>query len=1153
MLLKRVELSGFKSFADKTAFHFGNGLTAIIGPNGSGKSNFVDAVKWVLGEQRIKTLRADESIDVIFSGNDKRRALSCAEVSLVLDNSLRTFGGDNDEAVISRRIYRDATSEYLLNGKRVRLRDVRDAITGCGLGVNEYSIIEQGKVDALIQLSPTDRRALFDEAAGILKYKERRNEALRRLEKVTANLERLSDIIGEVSKQRQSLMAQASRARKFLALSEQLDRARLDLHVVRYRALSSVLQQTETALVRVEGKYATLLADYGRMNVQREEAAKRCASFREAADASRAETIRLEGLLSKHENELIWCDKRNLELESRKTAAEEDRKSLESKVEALKVSLEKLEQEKAVLEKERLDRVAIAEEIHKAILKLEPKIGELRSELRNVEAGREEMRAREAERAKEVSRLSARLDMLSEKRQWARDEIHKISERQQGIVNEIANVESVLRSLSEELREASESEKSLTRALADIDKELAEKKALSDRLNADKAIVGRRLDYLLSLEVTPSNDKESTRKLADGLSVSEGWELAAETLFGEFLTSPVVERTGYGNMKTAVFLSGSDIPRIPRSLPGAVAASAAITCPADLKGAVAEFCEGVFFVEDIESFERPAHGTVLIDKRGRLATRYRLFVPEAKAVSESSMLLRRVELSKLRDSLSELKESSERLRDSIAALELKRTECLKNLAELSKRRRRADVNIQLRNDRKASFRHEQASLRSAREELERRLEQLERDAASCTKELESKKVCEHEQQLPDNLGDALIALRQSLGSLQRDREAMMGRLSDARVALATAQERLASVASRITACRTDIEDTRTRIASRESEIEKLKSELLSNRDRRQEVVEHIAEVNSGLKAAKTQFLKAIESASQADEVLKAVDAQLSAVSKQMDALRNEREALMVSRSELSGKIGALCERCEEEMGIPLEEESKSRIVALEDEDALLEEVADCEKKIAPLKNVNLEAVKLLDEVEERFDFLNKQQKDLVESRRALEGLIVEINDKCKELFLSTFESTKRNFNDIFRKLFGGGKADVILLEGDVLEAGVDISVRPPGKDPKTVSLLSGGEKTLTAIALLLAMFRANPSPFCILDEVDAPLDEGNIERFVMLLREFTDRSQFILVSHNKRTIERVDDIFGVTVGSDGASQVLSVKLEKADALLGAAN
>ncbi len=723
MQLKKIELHGFKSFADRTTFAFGGGISAVVGPNGSGKSNLVDAVKWVLGEQKVKTLRAEESTDVIFSGNDHRRALSFAEASLVLDNTSRAISLDTDEVTITRRLYRDSTSEYLLNGRRVRLKDVRDAISGTGLGVNEYSIIEQGKVDSLVLLSPMERRALFDEAAGILRYKERRNESAKRLEKVRQNLERLTDIVNEVAKQKQSLQSQANKARKFIALREQLDRARLDLFVVRYRTMLQVVEQRENALVELENQYASLLSEYGKLSVESEDLAKKQSARREAADLARSEMVRLEGVLAKVENDLEWCDRRKTELASRAKDAQAEAGRLRERTEHLQSETQKLMAEKEGLVTALEEREKVVNDIRNELSGLEPQLADARVELRSVEEKRESERSASMERDREVTRLTAKLDTLAERRDWALGEIDKTSQRSTAVVNEIAEVEQVLRTLADELREIGEKEKAATAGIEEADNEIFALKADRDRLNAEVALSSRRLAHLT--EKGERQKKASEPRFGDGIRVAEGWELAAEAMLGPFFSAVVCERGAMPERGFGVFPSSTELVRVPLAFEGGVPASSKIECEPRLKGALNELCNGVFFA-DVLPLDKPLPaGITVIDRKGAILTRFRAVSSAGRDSAEDSELVRKAEIARLQSALSAIREHLKSTEAQLAEANSRRSDQIREAAENSKLRRRCEVNIHLRNERRAGFRHEQAALRATLSELRARLEENE--------------------------------------------------------------------------------------------------------------------------------------------------------------------------------------------------------------------------------------------------------------------------------------------------------------------------------------------------------------------------------------------------------------------------------------------
>ncbi|MFA4985601.1 MAG: chromosome segregation protein SMC [Candidatus Brocadiia bacterium] len=1146
MLLRKIELSGFKSFADRTSFTFGAGLTSIVGPNGSGKSNVVDAVKWVLGEQRIRTLRAQDTTDVIFSGNDERRPLSLAEVSLSLDNRLGRFGSDVDELIISRRLYRDGDSEYLLNGHKVRLKDVREILLGTGLGVNEYSIIEQGKVDMLVQLPPVERRALFDEAAGILLYKEKRAEARSKLQKVNENLARLDDILGEVESQRRSLAQQAARARKFTALKEECDRARLDLYVVRYRVIQEANGKIRAALDVCEQAYAVCLAEFGRLTSEHEQMSVEVTNLREEKGDMQGNLARIDGLSSKYENDLKWHEKRAVELAARCRESSLEIERLTARIAEIDVVIAKARELGSNLDSEKSSRQRLVLERQAQASAMENQANQRRTELRDLEQRRETLRRSKADGEREVARLSAEVDKLHEQMEWLRGEMARNAQRLEALEKAVRDADDSLGHLNEELERAAKNESEAAQRLAICDEEIGVLRTRASESAGELAGLRKRLQILTLIEEKSGKTfAESATTIADHLDIVTGWEVAVEALLGSFISAVLAPHGADPGEGIFARESPEFVPDAEIEFNVGVPCRQLVRCSAGFVGAFGELSAGVRFVEEMPWSLPIPKGVTLVSRKGEIATTHRSIVKMLGTKAEDFVLIRRSEMKVLTARISQMETSDQAAGDMLKQLCTERDQLLTAAAEFSKARRRADVALQIRTEKRGSYRHDQAALRRSDEDIQKRIAGMAASASSAAGRLEVARsaiggTSDEERGIETRISD----MRRTIAELSNAREEVLASLSDAKVGLARAAEKSVSALESVRRLDDERETSSGRERTLRAEIQQGIDELRAGECARTEIRAGIVAAAEEARGLRGKLVDLEGALSGKGTVLERLKSEIAVVDKKIAELRSQREALLISSKENETKLVAASERCVEETGIPLPEESADRQVQTDDSVALESFVAESENKLRSLGSVNLEAVALLEEVEHKHRFMSEQRQDLTKSRDSLNSLIGEMNERCRSLFVDTFQKTKANFSETFRKLFGGGRAELILLDGDVLEAGVEIRVRPPGKEPLSLSLLSGGEKALTAIALILAMFRANPSPFCFLDEVDAPLDDSNVERFIGLLREFSDRSQFILISHNKRTIEQTDAVFGVTIDRSGVSRTVSVKLER---------
>ncbi len=1155
MLLKRIELNGFKSFANRTTIPFGSGLTAIVGPNGSGKSNFVDAVRWVLGEQKIKSLRAGESIDVIFTGNEYRKAMSLAAVTLVLDNTNNRFEADGDELSLCRRLYRDGTSEYLLNGKKVRLKDIRDVLFGTGLGVNEYSIIEQGKVDLLLQLSPIERRALFDEAAGILRYKERRNESLKNLDKVEENLARLNDIIEEVAAQQRSLSNQAARARRFLAMRETLDKARLDLFVLKYRDLSDEKITIAQRLAECETSYASGLAEFGRISADKERAVSAQSSLRDSRAALSDEIVRFEGQCSRLDNELSWLNKKIAENERRLESLKVDETAAQRRQADIAQELKRLDEELSLLTAERNGKEQATANLADSLRALEPKFYENRTELRLLETRREQAREEKMKLEGAKAKLAAEFSKVEEQKRWYATELERADKKLSSIDAAVEEIDISMRTSNEELKSLTTREAECAARLDYLDSNINALNTETQRLGAECAVLEKQLKQLRSIEVAFANESKrgDISRMADSITVAAGWELAAESLLGEFLGATLLN-TGFPEGDGAwAYPSADKVVRLtPQSKFGSPA-SEFVKCIGPFNGAFTELSANVFFVENLVEASLIPSGVTLIDKSGAVCTRYRFLRSGASKSPQERTLYRRSEIVRIEQEFLKAKSFYDEKLAALESIRNERNACIRESADISRDKRRAEVNVHIRNDKRSNLRHEQGALRGVKSELADKIAAAEKMAEKLSRDLDSASAPVAESNQDNTIDERIEALRREMGGISRERERLQAAVTEARIAMATTIERINASVNSTARLKRESGDMATRIESSNAERIRIAKEIEGTKQAEEKARVAMAQASAEVQARRVSLAKLDDELAALEIEHRRITESLHSLEKMLDTERDKRETLRIALNEIDVRIASLVERCVETMGIPLPEESDVREIGDTTMEQLEDEIEDCEKKLKSVGSVNLEAVNLLEGIEKRLAFLSEQRNDLIRSRTSLLEIIDDANARCRAMFMETFERTKQNFNDIFRKLFGGGRAELSLQEGDMLEAGVEITVRPPDKEPRQLSLLSGGEKALTAISLLMAMFRANPSPFCVLDEVDAPLDESNIQRFMMLLREFSDRSQFIVITHNKATIELTDDIFGITLDRECISRTVSVRLEKVDALLGGVN
>lgn len=1183
MRLEKLVVQGFKSFADRTEFIFQPGLTAFVGPNGCGKSNVVDAVKWVLGEQSVKALRGNEMQDVIFNGTPTRRSLGYAEVTLTFSNTKGMLPTEYETVSVTRRLYRSGESEYYLNKQRCRLRDIRDLFMGTGIGMDAYSIIEQGKVDVLLTANTQGRRAIFEEAAGISKYKAQKKICISKLERVASNLLRLGDIIDEVEKRSRSLKYQAAKARRWQRLEEQRRELSVALALHQYDLLVKDRDATAEELRKLEAEVGSLHAGIERMEAELAEL--ETAAFEADQNIVRLESedVRIANALLAAEEAIKMNEQRLTEIDGLEEAAKAEIAKTEAALELMRNELEQdtgligdLEQAVAAGQSELAHRRSAIREIENRMRSLRSQIDEIRFQVVDLASERAKhnnelfaiagqrgqlasqdarlaarteehrknlaecngQRGRLAERSDEVKARAAALGLeraeTERRHQASARNLRELAERMAAKRSEFAAVES-RRELLQDLEDKLEGVGSGVRCVLDardgghpatvgvcgvvadlMEVDIEHARAIEAALGSHEQLVvtesfeatTRAIDFLtcgekgkasfLSLDAVNGRAPQSSEPPADPAIIGRALQLVRhherftkllEHLLGDVLVVRDIDAAkrlaatdGYGVRYAA--LDGQLLNRNGVSVGGAArGADGVISRRSELRSLDVRQAsiEADIAVLVKEQEAGAALSAQLKDRLEELA--------QAIAATQAELAQTQAEMGKI-DAL------ARRLESEIAAAESERTEIAANIELLA--RREADVREsaarieQSESERKAALAEQEKSLGESEASRDRaRTEAAELEVA---------------QALRVEKADSL---RRRLGELGR-------LISESEAARAAAREQLVNCGRR----RTEAHET---ILAKKRET----GELL---DRRGKLGLEKAEAANRRELLRVQLNTKREERNS-----------ISRTAKESDARLNKQN---VHAAEIAMRIENLESRTRSEFGCSLAEQYQPGTAGEHDWAAVAAEIEDLDRKLRELGAVNTYAIEELDQLERRAQELQNQRDDLQKAQETLKEIIRRINRKSRDMFMSTFEHIRENFQVLFRKLFGGGRADIVLeQEVDVLDAGVDVIACPPGKEPASISLLSGGEKTLTAIALLFAIFRSRPSPFCILDEVDAALDESNIDRFAMLVREFLKDSQFIVVTHSRRTMAMADALYGITMQEPGVSTRVAVKFE----------
>jgi chromosome segregation protein len=1234
-MLKRLELVGFKSFADKTTFEFGDGVTAIVGPNGSGKSNIVDAVRWILGEQSAKSLRGGEMADVIFNGSSSRRSLGLAEVTMTFDNVRSHLAIDSPEVQITRRVYRTGEGEYLINGQICRLKDIKDLFLGSGAGNDAYCIIAQGKVDVLLQASTKDRRTIFEEAAGISRFKARKIETLRKLERVDQNLARVRDIIDEVEKQLRTVKLQASKAQRYREYSERLKELRVAVGLNEYRRLSEALAGEEGQLNALRGELDQRAARAGACEAEAERLEIELADLEDGLHDGEAGLARILQQIGAEETTLTHETALTADLEAALARTRQRLGELTARVGVLAATAREAAQAHAAAEGDAASHRGEVEVLTAALAATVARLDALHAQLASDKVEHLEQMRLAAHRQNEAVAAHAQLDNLRRERERLRLRSAQAAESLASIDVELDELVAADTVVSERLAEARrrlqdarrEQERLVqvrertTERIGELRQErsgLASRAAVLDGLIKSREGLGAGVREVIGLieQAEPGPWDAVLGIIADFLTVKREYAPLIDIALGDWAQRFVVrdlERFGQALSERKEPFTGrvSFLPLVNRetasdddamaalrrnrlvqlSLLSRVRQPGAMSVTPDHPGLVAP-------AEQLVSCDHPELGDLPTQLLGRtlivrdLATAraiaahtsgFRLVTLAGELLepdgtltigthhAEAGILSRKSELRELREQVAgleerlvELEHDLARLRDRILDAERQAQEEQEQIDVLTEQANDLRGRVQRHRERRQGL-HEEVTI--SRDEMQR----IEEEFTSLEKSWQDAKAQAAEAEARvDALHARTREADEEIRRRDQERQGQQASCTEAQVGLAKAEERLRSLKTQheqlerdhrqreqeLAQARQALADGRMRLTESQQtmlrgsgvlaraylEKEESQRRLAELTGQREQKRQERARLTQQAQAVRTEWRKHQESVHQRE-------LEASNLRHQRDTLvQRLQEDYQLDLSDLYARKVAETRAPEAAPvdAVPAAESSPPDNEAPPPRSAeeVNAEIEELRRKLSRLGSVNLDALDELNELETRAASLKTQFDDLTGAKQSLEEIIGKINLDSRALFVDTFTTIRAHFQDLFRKLFGGGMADIVLEdENDVLESGIEVIARPPGKELRSISLMSGGEKTLTAVALLLAIFRSKPSPFCLLDEVDAALDEANIDRFTAVLREFLDQSQFIIVTHSKKTMACADVLYGITMQESGISKQVAVRFE----------
>ena len=1179
MYLKNIEVQGFKSFANKIKFDFHNGITGIVGPNGSGKSNVADAVRWVLGEQRIKQLRGGTMQDVIFSGTENRKPLSYASVAITLDNSDHKLPVDYEEVTVTRKLYRSGESEYMINGTACRLKDINEMFYDTGIGKEGYSIIGQGQIDKILSGKPEERRELFDEAAGVVKFKRRKNLSLKKLEEERLNLTRVNDILSELEKQLGPLEKQSETARQYLKKKEELKTYDINMFLLEEERLRERIRELEEKYDTASGemeesnkRYDKMKAEYEAIEEEVEKIDLAIETAKNQLNETNLLKQQLEGqinVLKEQINTARMNDEHygkragtiRVEIETRQEqqdSLEKEKKEIREKLEEALGQDKEARQGLIEVQTRIAEHTALIEEKKQEIMDLLGNRASTQAKIQHYDTTRDQISVRKAELARSILEVSEEGERLGQRLREYEEELGKVQETIRGYNSRIAENEKKIEQFQAELTARQEKLR--------IGQTAYHREA--SRLESLKNITERYDGYGNSIRRVMSNrerEKGLIGVVADIIKVDREYEIAIETALGGSIQNIVTDNEDTAKRMIA-FLKKNKFGRATFLPLTSMHGSGGIRSPEALKEpGVIGLANTLVHVENrFAGLADQLLGRTIvvrtIDDGIAIARKYRqslrLVTLEGELInpggsmtggafkSSSNLLSRRREIEEFEKTVAMLKADMDAMEQKVNRIKAARASCYSEIDEIQKELRRASV---LENTEKMNVEQTRVRQREAKERydrfreeqlnLERQLQAIAENEESIQMELETSHAMEQE------LGEAVELLQRELEQEREDESARLKLSEEVHLALAGLEQQNAF-----------IEENISRISEETEKFESELKELDRNKDNASGEIRKKEEEIAGLR----------QTIEDSKELYAEIDKEIMDQGSKREELNRRHKDFLKKREDLAKHISSLDKECfrlnsqkesyeassEKQMNYMWEEYEITYNHAQELRNPNLTDLNFMKRQIQTLKNeirqlgtVNVNAIEDYKNVSERYAFLKGQHDDLVEAEATLIQIIDELDTAMRKQFAEQFKRIADEFNLVFRELFGGGKGTLELMEDeDILEAGIRIIAQPPGKKLQNMMQLSGGEKALTAISLLFAIQNLKPSPFCLLDEIEAALDDSNVTRFAGYLHKLTKDTQFIVITHRRGTMSAADRLYGITMQEKGVSTLVSVDL-----------
>lgn len=1180
MYLKRLELQGFKSFADKTILEFKPGITSVIGPNGSGKSNISDSIRWVLGEQSMKSLRGAKSEDIIFAGTQNRKSLGFAEASIVIDNSDNSLPIEYSEVTVTRKIYRSGETGYFINKVPCRLKDILELFMDTGIGKDGYSIIGQGKIDEILSNKSEDRRHIFEEAAGIVKYRTRKNESEKKLEQTKLNLLRINDILAEIETTLEPLRIQSEKAKQFLDLREELKNIEVGLFLYNIEMYKEKLEQ--------------ILKDEEIMNSQKESENKKLEDAQTNKEQLKIAidniTIQIENVQNLGFESTNKIEKLNSEIgisNERIANNESNVRRLAEEIEEVKIRISELQQEKEQKNEKKTNLLSNKEKFEKELEQKELQLAKLTGKLSAKELEIEQKKLiveqntdSKYEKNVEISSLDANFENLDKRKNAVKNEISDT-------ISELDSTRDSKQEMSKGFYEIEAKQKEVTKQIEDISNKKSECtqkiKEFDDEINKisyDIRMKDSRCKFLIETEKEKEGyiksvkalllDCEKNGSLKNGMhgvlanliSVDKQYQTAIEMCLGQALQNIVtdneqdakklVEHLRTNNLGRASFLpitsvKGNKIDKIKGKNSGVVGIAAElVNYNKKYEQIVYSLLGRTVIVDDmnnaIDVAKQNNYSFRIVTLKGDVINPSGGITGGSVAQKTVNILGRGKEIEALQKELEILKEKLQKVTSDKEKYE-------KSVENVMSQSEELDIRLQQTNIVYATEKQKIVSVEENIERLSQRLQKLKQEITKIDEQkseiLEQKEVKKQEIIELEKENTQLTEVIEEFARLNKDNQKIIDDLNfditNLKISVSSFDESGASIEEIVARIEQDIKNNKCSIENKENQINEITAEnenLLQNIEKLNLEIETVkADVANS--SSKIDELKneRIEKNQQLEKLEKDVTEQFTVI----EDLKEQIIKLDVKKTKIDQDLNQVVNTMWEEYEITPntagEYEKPSNIQSTQ------KRVNKLRAEIKDLGSINIDSIEEYKKNKERYDFMSEQRLDLENTVTKLKKMIAEMTETMKKQFAEKFKLINKNFNEVFVELFGGGKAELILTdEENILECGIDIQVQPTGKKLQNMMLLSGGEKAFTAIALLFAILRINPAPFCILDEIEAALDDVNVYRFAEYLKKFSDETQFLVITHRKGTMEVADTVYGITMEENGISKLLSMKL-----------